>query len=173
MKQMRPTLALALTVSVLACDAQTPVQFEPALAVAEAPTKLASVTGSGHVPFGDGQRVFTFHARDQGDGTAEGSYRITLTDPSLFFSVDVTCMATEGNTAWVAGVISDSNAPFIQLGSISYFFAIDNGEGANAPADVVSNARINDVEGEDLLFCQDRPLLLPSFPITQGNVQVR
>ena len=71
------------------------------------------------------------------------------------------------------GIISDSNAGFIEIGSVSYFYARDNGEGSAAPADIVSTARINDVEGEDRIFCADRPLLLPSFPIQYGNVQVR
>jgi hypothetical protein len=81
-------------------------------------------------------------------------------------------MTVEGNTAWVAGHISDTNAGFVTVGTVSYFYAIDNGEGGNAPADVISTARINDVAGEDQLFCADKPLLLPSFPIEQGNVQV-
>ncbi len=134
---------------------------------------LPHATGSGHVDFGSGLREFTFHAKDQGDGTAGGSYKVELTSLGLFFEVDVTCMATEGNTAWIAGVISDTNAGFVQVGSVSYFYAIDNGEGSDAAADIVSTARINDVEGEDLRFCEDRILLLPSFPIQYGNVQVR
>ncbi|MDH3223908.1 MAG: hypothetical protein OEO23_09340 [Gemmatimonadota bacterium] len=129
--------------------------------------------GNGHVPFASGIREFTFHAKEQADGSAAGSYKIELTALDLFFEVEVSCMAVDGNTAWVAGHIRDSNAGFIEIGSVSYFYAIDNGEGAGSTPDVVSTARINDVAGEDLLFCADRPLILDSFPIQSGNVQVR
>ena len=47
-------------------------------------------------------------------------------------------MTVEGDTAWIAGHIVESNAGFIQIGSVSYFYAIDNGEGKTSPDDVVS-----------------------------------
>lgn len=164
-----------LAVSLLAgCGSESStaptVELSPSF-VAVAGPRLA--TGSGHVSSASGRRVFTFHAKDNGDGTGKGSYRINLTAPGLFFEVDVSCVSFAGSTAWVAGHISDTNAAFIQVGSVSYFYAIDHGEGAGALADVVSTARINDVPGEDEIFCRDQPLLLTSFPIEQGNVQVR
>lgn len=167
---MGSTLVLA---SLGACegDPTAPPDSGPDFDIAASPTR--GVTGSGHIAFASGLREFTFHAVQRPDGTVGGSYKIELTSLDLFFTVDVSCLAIEGNTAWVAGHISDTNASFVQVGSVSYFYAIDNGEGAGAPADVVSTARINDVAGEDVLFCTDRPLLLPSFPIEQGNVQIR
>lgn len=163
---------LTLLVLASACGAEpTSPDLEPRMAAVGGGGPAAS--GSGHVDFGDGLRVFTFHAKEMKNGSAKGSYRIHLTSLGLFFEVDVTCVSTEGSTAWVAGIISDSNADFIEIGSVSYFYAIDNGEGAGSPPDVVSTARINDVAGEDLAFCRDQILLLPSFPIQYGNVQVR
>ena len=157
-----------------ACTEDPTGSATPALTTSFAPsTEARLASGSGHVPFGSGLREFTFHAKDNGDGTATGGYKIELTALGLFFEVDVTCMAIEGNTAWVAGHISATNAGFVEVGTVSYFYATDNGEGAGAPVDVVSTARINDVAGEDIEFCADRPLLLQSFPIEQGNVQIR
>lgn len=169
------SFAMLSALAVLAaCDSEyngiADIDPHPSFASLGAP---GSVTGSGHIPFGSGQRVLTFHAQDGGNGAASGSYRVNLTAPGLFFEVDVTCVSLVANTAWVAGQISATNAPFIQVGSVSYFYAIDNGEGAGAAPDIVSTARINDVAGEDTRFCTERPLLLPSFPIEQGNVQVR
>ncbi len=159
---------------IFACDAQVTTSPDLPVNIAYGASQGPSIaSGSGHVPSGSGMRVFTFHSIEKPDGSVSGSYTIRLTSPGLFFSVDVSCMAIEGNTAWVAGLISETNASFIQVGSVSYFYAVDNGEGAEASTDVVSSARINDVAGEDQLFCSDRPLLLPSFPIEQGNVQVR
>jgi hypothetical protein len=166
-----PALCVAL-LSMAACESEVtaPSETLPAsYGISQAP-RIAS--GSGHVPFASGLREFTFHAVQAPDGTVQGSYKIELTSLGLYFTVDVSCMAIEGNTAWVAGHISDTNAGFIQVGTVSYFYAIDNGEGADA-TDVVSTARINDIAGEDQLFCADRPLLLDSFPIEQGNVQIR
>ena len=132
-----------------------------------------AVTGSGHVPSGAGLREFTFHAKQKPDGSVSGSYKIEFTATGLFLQVDVTCVAVEGNTGWVGGRIVESNIAAVIIGSVSYFYAIDNGEGQGSPPDRVSSARINDVDGEDLRFCAERPLLLPSFNITNGNVQVR
>ena len=173
MHLFRLTTGATALVLLAACEAPSAMAPEPALEAALSPAGAPTlVTGSGHVPAGSGQRVFTFHAKDE-NGSASGSYTIRLTEPGLFFTVDVSCLAVDGNTAWVAGHISATNAGFVQIGTVSSFYAIDNGEGANAPADVVSTAGFNAAAGQDVAFCNDRPLLLPSFPIEQGNVQVR
>jgi hypothetical protein len=39
--------------------------------------------------------------------------------------------------------------------------------------DRASAIRVNDVDGEDLVFCTDRPLVLPATDIELGNLQVR
>jgi hypothetical protein len=78
----------------------------------------------------------------------------------------------DGNTGWVAGTIRDTNAAIVIIGSRSMFYAVDDGEGDGA-ADIVSTAAFNAAEGTDLAFCADRPLGLPPFSVTDGNVQVR
>lgn len=129
------------------------------------------VVGSGHVEQATGLREFTFHAIERPDGTVAGSFKVVL--PSgLFFEADVTCMAVAGNTGWVGGVIRETNAAVVIVGSVSTFYAIDNGEGEGA-ADVVSIAAFNGAAGADAAFCADRPLLLPPLTVDLGNVQVR
>ncbi len=105
---------------------------------------------------------------------AFGRYRVTLPTLDLFFSVEVTCLTVEEDTAWVGGVISETNASFVEVGTVSYFYAVDNRFlfGGGDP-DVVSTARFNDVDGEDLLFCADTPLLLPPAEVIEGGVLVR
>ncbi|MDH3732939.1 MAG: hypothetical protein OEU54_05370 [Gemmatimonadota bacterium] len=173
MKNIRSRSAIVILPILLACNtAEVAGPANPADAsLNQVPQAPLMAIGSGHVPAAGGQRVFTFHAANHPDGTTQGSYRIGLTGPGLYFSVDVTCMTIVDNTAWVAGLISESNASFIDIGSVSYFYAIDDGEGEGS-ADIVSTARFNDIAGEDLRFCAERPLGLPSFPIAQGNVQV-
>ena len=131
------------------------------------------VSGSGHIEAGDGLRNFTFHAVRHPDGSASGSYRIARTDLGTSFTVDVTCLTVVGNQAWLAGRIASADGGGVLPGTISYFYAIDNGEGSDAPADIVSLARINDREGEDLLFCAELPTGLPPRNVQLGNVQIR
>jgi len=143
---------------------------EPALVVVGEPRL---VTGSGHIEAGDGLRNFTFHAMLRPDGSAEGSYQIHRTDLGTVFSVDVTCLAIVGNQAWIAGIIASTNDPTVRVGTVSYFYAIDNGEGIDAPADVVSLARINDLAGRDIEFCTNNPTVLPPRQVQLGGVQIR
>jgi hypothetical protein len=131
----------------------------------------ARVVGSGHVATAAGLREFTFHAVDRPDGGASGSFKVVLPN-GLFFEADVTCLSVDGNTGWVGGVIRDTNAGIVVIGSTSMFYAIDDGEGGES-ADVVSTAAFNGAAGADLAFCENRPLELPPMTVTDGNVQVR
>lgn len=171
-----PRLAVLCAGSLLLCACGTElttapeIDLEPSFATFHGP-RMAR--GRGYVPAGNGRREFSFRARQRRDGSVRGRYEIRLTERGLFFKVDVSCASFEGNTAWIAGHITESNASFIEIGSVSYFFAIDNGHGSGAEPDVVSTARINDAAGEDVRFCEERPLLLPSLPIEGGRVRIR
>ena len=136
-------------------------------------SRPAIALGRGFQEIASGEREFTFAAIRLPNGQAWGRYTIRLTGPDLFFTVDVSCMTVEGNTAWVAGHIVDTNAAFVEIGSVSYFYAIDNGGPGSSEPDIVSTARFNDIEGEDEAFCRDRVLLLDSAPIDGGFVRVR
>ncbi|HXV86560.1 MAG TPA: hypothetical protein VD793_07665 [Gemmatimonadales bacterium] len=171
MRVMCTNVAVLAALAVVACDPASMNDVEDAPAFGVAANGDHRVVGSGHVEQSAGLREFVFHALQDADGNAKGSYTITL--PSgVFLTVNVTCMSVVGNTGWVAGRIAETNSSAIRVGSVSYFYAIDNGEGDGVP-DRVSAARINDVDGEDVLFCANRPLLLPSLTVTDGNVQVR
>lgn len=136
------------------------------------------LTGAGHtdLPISGDMRNFTFHVRKDSDGQVSGGYRVHRHDIQAWFTVDATCMEVVGNTAWVGGIIADTNVPnIIRVGTVSYFFATDAGEGAGA-ADRVSRARTNDAAGQDRNFCNLRPTgIFDPNPLTieQGNVQLR
>lgn len=132
-----------------------------------------SATGSGHYLVADEIRSFAFSAAKHADGTTSGEYEIKVHATGVRIHVRVTCMAVSGNTAWVAGIIDQSSGPPVQEGTVSYFYATDNGEGADAAPDIVSVARINDVPGADEEFCTLRPVALPPRAVVHGNVQVR
>ena len=137
---------------------------------------VESASGSAHRirPLPDGELfVLTFSAQKRADGTATGYAHVDRKDADVAFDVDVTCLSVVGNTAWIGGIIRNARGAVAQNGTVSYFYVIDNGEGTDAPLDVASAIRLNDRDGEDLLFCTDRPLLLPATEIAHGNVQVR
>lgn len=175
----RPTLWIATLVLLTGCGQQpfTPDSMEAeespqwASVRSDQPTKPVSLRGTTSTAAGSGERVVTIDALST-PGTTEGSYRVELTGPGLFFEVDVSCLTRAGNTAWVAGHISDSNADIIELGTVSYLYVIDEGDG-NGQFDVVSIARINDAEGQDELFCEEQLLLLPAAPVDAGDYKLR
>jgi hypothetical protein len=134
---------------------------------------VASATGSAHRIRADELWVLAFNAVKRADGTTTGEARIDRKDLGISWNLEVTCLTVEGNTAWIGGIIRNARGPIIQEGTVSYFYVVDNGEGADAPPDVASAVRINDLAGRDQEFCNLRPLALPPSPIAHGNIQVR
>ena len=176
----RRVVLLASSLVLAACGTDRPTAPTALLSapVANTAENMWLLTGSGHtdLPVSGDMRNFTFHAKRNPDGSASGSYRLARHDIDVWFTVDVTCMSVVGNTAWVAGIISDTNAPgLILVGRVSYFFAIDGGEGVGT-IDKISRARINDQAGQDAVFCALKPTAIfdPNpLTIVEGNVQLR
>lgn len=111
-------------------------------------------------------------ARKYADGTARGSYHYQAGGVAI--GVDVSCMTlVDGNKAWIAGVITESNIGF--LGHVSYFYTFDNGEGATAQPDIVSLVRVEAQPGlgEAVRFCDELPQILPPRNVDDGNINVR
>lgn len=171
----RTALRIAAVCLVAACSESAPSEspFEPAAAVGG---NVASVTGSAHYMSGGELRTMGFSAVQHADGSASGEYQVNIHAIDAYFHVTVTCLALEGNKAWVAGIIDRTNHPVIVPGSVSYFWVVDDGEGPDAQ-DIMSTARINDVAGADRVFCTLKPdeafSGLPGNPIVHGNIQVR
>lgn len=172
MKLHRTTLLspTILALATLAC-ADTPTSASPETPSFDVAAVGHLVTGSGHVQTASGLREFTFHAVEHPDGSVSGSYKIVLPN-GLFFEADVTCVTVDGSTGWVGGVIRDTNAGIVEVGSTSMFYAIDNGDGGT-DADIVSLAAINRDPGADVQFCTEQLLELAPLTVTDGNVQVR
>jgi hypothetical protein len=134
---------------------------------------IESATGSGHYVAGDQIRTLAFSAVRHADRTVSGEYQINVHAAGLSFHVTVECMLTAGNMAWIGGHVDSSSDPAVVIpGTVSYFWMVDNGEGAGAPADIVSVARINDVDESLVAFCTEGPTILPPREIVHGNVQV-
>jgi hypothetical protein len=133
---------------------------------------VQSATGSGHYTTGGEIRTLAFSAVKRADGSVSGEYQINVHASDLFFHVTVTCMDVVGNTAWIAGIIDKASGPPVVEGTVSYFYAIDGGEGPDA-VDIVSVARINDRPESAQEFCTQHPMVLPPRTVEKGNVQVR
>lgn len=179
----RPSFALVVLAGAVACQDVPAGPAAPDLAVrpdlGHASGVVAFANGSGHRVRNDRALVFTFNAVRYADGSAQGRYYLDWQDlgPALDHmrlqvEVDVTCMSVSGNRAWVAGIITKVDGPIAQEGTVSYFYVTDNGEGAGA-VDEISALRLNDVAGEDAVFCADQPVLLGSVPIERGGAQVQ
>lgn len=173
-------LPFAALAALAGCDTSTqPVELGSTLdpdgsVVAAETAVVASAIGSAHrkddvlgKPI-----ILSFSAIKRDDGTVQGSYYYQSVFNHVQIHVDVTCMTVaDGNKAWVAGIISKSNIPVL-VGTVSYFYTFDNGEGANAEADVVSLVRALDPPGEDQRFCDELPTGLPNAEVLHGNVNV-
>ena len=177
---MRRFSCAMLSLAVLAAceDAPTAPDAPPTVTAHQGSRVVASATGSAHRERNGRLLVYTFTAQQKADGSATGTYHVDFQDllpgePELRvrFDVDVTCMSTVGNRAFVAGIISNVDGPIVQEGTVSYFFVTDHGEGD--AVDEISAVRINDVAGEDQVFCDEQPTLLDTVVIEKGNVQVR
>lgn len=171
---IRRSIALAGFVALAGCadTPTTPVPLETVrLHASIDQSVVARASGAAHREAGGKPVLLNFSASKRADGTVTGSYYYQSVVNHVAIHVDVTCMTVQGNGAWVAGVISDSNIPSI-IGTVSYFYAFDNGEGAGADADVVSLVRAGDVAGEDQLFCDELPTQLPNQEVLHGNVNV-
>lgn len=181
---MHRTGMLAATVAMmtaLACDSPSEPgpgagpYLEPdgmigLMGVQEAVT--ARVTGSAHrEPLGT-PVILSFSAIQRADGSVNGEYTYHDVGGGVRIRVDVTCMTVQGNRGWVAGVIVAGTPNVANLiGTVSYFYATDNGEGAG-DTDEVSLVRAGDVAEAAEEFCTELPELLPNREVLRGNVNV-
>lgn len=175
--RLQPLPFAALTVLALAaCDGTTPTDPQPDLALHVTDEGASILSGEISSPSGAGRRVVTAHVVQTPSGVVNGSYRIEFTASGIFFEVTPSCLVTEGNTAWVAGHITSSNSPLIQIGSVSYFWTIDGGKaepGVAASPDQISTARFNDRLGQDVEFCTLKLLGLPALAGLEGDLRVK
>ncbi len=112
-------------------------------------------------------RTFAFVARNNADGTTTGQYQVDNQDVSgSRENGTVTCLAVDGDQAWIGGVITHSSIPGRE-GTPRLFRVIERGHGA--PPD---QASVLIVTAESRVECQTRPLL-PVQDLEEGKILVR
>jgi hypothetical protein len=163
-------LPLVAVVGLLGCGEGTTEPNEadtPLLAMGGANPVVQSVTGSGQTTRPSGiWRTFSMNARKYADGTVEGQIQLNnhVSNQGWKWSrrYIVTCMAIEGNQAWIGGFKWKTDTEVVLR-------VVDNGEGKNADPDQISYIP----GGNAAQFCVDKP----GFPLLRdveaGNIQVR
>ncbi len=195
MLSKRITLAVLCAAAVVACDAADSIsgprtepgpspsllpiietEFLPGVPVLDPFAHIwnddAGVTesarGGGHFHVGGALRTFAFTAKNRADGTTQGQYQVNNRDVSgAREHGTVTCLAVDGNEAWIGGVITHSSLPGRE-GLARVFRVVDRGEGSGDPPDQASYL----IVGEPLVTCDTRPWL-PLETLEGGNLQVR
>jgi hypothetical protein len=116
---------------------------------------------------------FSFNARAQADGTADGwfDYRDVEDGAPFDASGPVWCMTVIGNEAWIGATIESSNDPSV-VGQGGWWHVVDNGEGSGDPPDVTSFLGVGNAQ-QTQAFCDNHPAFRFAFPIDGGNIQVR
>ncbi|PKA84591.1 hypothetical protein ATE92_2789 [Ulvibacter sp. MAR_2010_11] len=128
-----------------------------------------SANGQGTITLGEETtRHFSFHAKEKNNGAVSGNGVLTYTAGQLKIHFDINCLAVDGNTATLTGVITKyADAPE-RVGWNCWFKVTDNGEGNNADADQMT-LFLSNPELEDCGFDYGLELL----DIEGGNIQVK
>lgn len=125
------------------------------------------VTGGGTVDWPLGRVTYGFSAQQVDDEYgAMGQFVIQARDTPVRMKADIVSLAVAGNTAWMGGVVTQSNDPAFEVGDEFIIRVRDNGEGKKAAADQVSSmywALGSNVSTMPALSLRDW---------TNGNVQV-
>ncbi len=152
------------------CDAATAP--EPFAADAAFNTAISEkATGSGHFDVGGELRTFSFNAIQRSDGKITGQWQVKNRLLEVIVHGNVTCITVIGNSAWIGGSITSSSDPTF-VGNDARWRVIDNGEGASAPPDQISQIPAGLPPGAAQAFCDAAPLVGVN-DIVQGNIQIR
>lgn len=168
--------ACAALLALGACQSPSGLaDFQPAALFersASAPMNIVSI--GGRLPLGElgfPDEWYAMTAQKDANGEVSGHINVRRLDGTTSFTGDVTCLQVQGNMAWIGVHITQSTATsgaFSEGGNF-WFRAQDNGEGANAAADLISSLNPNGGSAR----CNERRTGLPLAWELQGNVQVR
>jgi len=173
MRQTSNHALLAASLLVLAgCSVDSPValSLHPSFAIIDPGDEIDKVTGSGHIYLGDEYRTFAFNAKTQKDGRITGEWQMNDRLAGTIAHGSVTCLGSSGNQAWIGGVIlSSSDAS--QVGNDVYWRVVDNGEGATALPDEISEIPTLLPPGSAADACVNKPGTPALYQVVNGNIQ--
>jgi hypothetical protein len=145
--------------------------------VASANRPVHQVSGGGKFSYEDGFETYGFVIQVDSEGIVSGQGELHVQGSTLVH-FEANCLAVDGNTAWLGGVITRTNNPdLLPVGFDITWQLRDNGEGANAEPDLQSWTMATVALpffglGED---CNDQGDLFSfgTFPWYEGNIQVK
>jgi hypothetical protein len=121
-------------------------------------------------------RTLTFSAKKHFDGSVQGQVELVIhykgVESFLKASGKITCLTVDGDEAWIGGYFTHGrwlDPPWF------YFYAKDNGQGANAPPDVLSGLAPWEPQSNAEAWCAEAPADLWgifTFDIEAGNIKV-
>jgi hypothetical protein len=118
-------------------------------------------------------RTFTFNANTDSSGVTTGQTQGNNRNAGVKWHGTLNCLNVVGNVATMSGVVTDITAglgdPFL-VGNFIVFQVIDNGEGSNAPPDLISLTFFFPA-GSPNPGCTGFGVFA-TIPIEHGNVQV-
>ncbi len=103
---------------------------------------VASATGSGQIHVSGEYRTFTFSAQTDNNNVTTGVTQGFNRGLPFSWQGSINCLDVEGNIATMSGFVTYANPDpgpgGITVGTPLVFQVIDNGEGHNDPADLIS-----------------------------------
>ena len=129
-----------------------------------------SATGGGTAQELGETSTFTFNAIQHHDGAVNGHLVYHIRAFNLSFDMDIDCLTITGNRAVLSGKVTKVRGdtdpfPFIYVGQDGVFQVKDNGEGGEAPPDLISDVNLD----PGVVCTGSRPDLY--IPMS-GNIQV-
>src|SRR6516165_8631837 len=134
---------------------------------------VASATGSGQIRVSGDLRTFTFNAKTDNSGVTSAQTQGFNRNAGVKWHGTLNCLNVVGNVATMSGVVTDITPglgdPFL-VGNFILFQVIDNGQGQNAPPDLISLTFFFPA-GSPNPGCTGFGVFA-TIPIEHGNVQV-
>ncbi len=132
---------------------------------------VASATGAGHITVGGELRTFSFTAEKDSSNNSRGQAELFNRSTGIRVHLGINCLNVVGNVATMSGTVTDSTASGepVGTGNPIWFQVVDNGEGQNAPPDLISLVFF--FFGPPGVPCSS-PLVPASIPVEGGNIQV-
>lgn len=120
-----------------------------------------------------GLRTFAFEASKSSEGSVVGEAEVKNRATGMTFNIRIDCLNLIGNVAVASGTVTAASGPGIAVGDAEIFGVQDNGEGASAPADLITRAFANTGITCTDITAQALPGLSGLFNrVQEGNIQV-
>ncbi len=169
-------LLLLSATATTACESPT----EQTSSVVRSPMLERSASAPVHMLTGGGKtdlsafelppETYAFSAMVDAAGSVRGQAEMKLSDPLVNLHAQITCLAVEGNSAWVGGVVTHSSDPSLVAEGTPFWTQVqDNGAGHASAPDRIGFIRL----GVPASVCNEMRLRPVPFAFTEGNLQVR